>query len=122
TYTDVEINSAICRVDFFEFVKEFWHEVIPENPVWNWHIPYLCGELQKYGERVKARLPKDDDLIINIPPGTSKSTIATVMFPAWVWTIDPTLRVLTASYSSSLSTDHSVKSRDIIKSDKYKSY
>lgn len=122
TYTDAEINSAICRADFFEFVKEFWNEVIPEPPVWNWHIPYLCKQLQQYGERVKNRIPKEDDLIINIPPGTSKSTIATVMFPAWLWTIDPSLRVLTASYSSSLSTDHSVKSRDIIKSDKYIEY
>lgn len=121
-FTDAEINSAICRADFFEFVKEFWDIIIPEEPVYNWHIPHLCSVLQKYGEQVKARLPKEDDLIVNIPPGTSKSTIVTVMFPAWVWTIDPTIRVLTASYSASLSTDHAVKSRDIIKSDKYKLY
>ena len=44
------------------------------------------------------------------------------MLPAWAWTIDPTIRSLSASYSASLSTDHAVKSRDIIKSDKYNDY
>lgn len=42
------------------------------------------------------------------------------MLPAWAWTVDPTLRIVTGSYSASLSTDHAVKSRDIIKSEKYR--
>ena len=71
---------------------------------------------------VFARKEKLYDLIINVPPGTTKSTIATVMFPAWAWAVDPSIRSLTASYSASLSTDHSVKSRDIIRSDKYREF
>ncbi|MGL5235233.1 MAG: hypothetical protein ACRC8Z_10860 [Empedobacter falsenii] len=122
---EIDIDKAIaelCRRSFFEFVKEFWDVVITEEPVYNWHIPYLCSELQEVGYKIKNREKKDYDVIINIPPGTSKSTICTVMFPAWLWIIDPTIRALTASYSDSLSTDHSLKSRDIIKSDKYKKY
>ena len=117
-----ELKAEKCKRDFFYFVKEFWHEIIPEDPVYNWHIEYLCNHYQKIVERVVRREPKEYDSITNIPPGTSKSTIITVMLPAWAWSIDPTLRILTASYSSSLSTDHSVKSRDIIKSDKYQLY
>jgi predicted phage terminase large subunit-like protein len=90
--------------------------------MYNWHIEYLCKELQKIVERVANREDKLYDLVINIPPGTSKSTIVTVMLPAWSWIIDPRIRNLTASYSASLSTDHAIKSRDIIKSDKYISY
>lgn len=124
---DLNINpnkakAELCKRDFFYFVKEFWSEIIPEDPVYNWHIEYLCKELQSMVERVANRQEKLYDLIINIPPGTSKSTIATVMLPAWSWTIDPRIRNLTASYSASLSTDHALKSRDIIKSDKYKLY
>lgn len=115
-------RAELCKRDFFYFVKEFWDVIIPEAPLYNWHIPYLCNELQKMIELVVERKPKEYDLIINIPPGTTKSTIATVMFPAWCWIKDPTLRALTASYSSSLSTDHALKSRDIIRSDKYKLY
>ena len=123
----LEINhkaaiAELCKRDFYFFVQEFWHIIIPETPVWNWHIKYLCQELQSLFDKVKNRESKDFDLIINIPPGTSKSTITTIMFPVWVWTIDPTIRVLTASYSSSLSTDHSVKSRDIIRSHQFQSY
>ena len=124
---DLNINpnkakAELCKRDFFYFVQEFWGEIIPEEPVYNWHIEYLCKELQLIVERVAKREDKLYDLIINIPPGTSKSTIATVMLPAWSWTIDPRIRNLTASYSASLSTDHAMKSRDIIRSDKYRLY
>ena len=120
--TENQIRAELCKRSFFFFLKEFWHIIIPEDPVYNWHMEYLCDELQKVVTKVKNREAKDYDLIINIPPGTSKSTIATVMLPAWSWIVDPTIRSLTASYSASLSTDHSMKSRDIIRSDKFKSY
>lgn len=116
------VNAELCKRSFYFFVQQFWDVIIPEEPVYNWHIKYLCDELQKAVELVKERKPKESDIIINIPPGTSKSTICTVMLPAWAWTIDNTLRTLTASYSASLSTDHAVKSRDIIRSEKYKRY
>lgn len=120
--TENQIRAELCKRSFFFFLKEFWHIIIPEEPVYNWHMEYLCDELQKVVTKVKNRESKDYDLIINIPPGTSKSTIATVMLPAWSWVIDPTIRSLTASYSASLSTDHSMKSRDIIRSDKFRAY
>lgn len=116
------IDAELCKRSLFYFVKSFWEVIIPEDPVWNWHIEYLCNEAQEIIEKVKRRESKDADLIVNIPPGTSKSTIMTVMLPAWAWCIDPTLRILTVSYSGSLSMDHSMKSRDIIRSDKYKRF
>lgn len=116
------IKAEKCRRSLFFFMQEFWDVVITETPVYNWHMQYLCDQLQKVVERVKLRLPKEYDVIINIPPGTSKSTICTQMLPSWAWTIDPSLRILTASYSSSLSTDHAVKSRDIIRSERYRKY
>ena len=117
-----QIRAEQCKRSFFFFIQEFWSVIIPEEPVYNWHIQYLCDELQKIVLQVKDRNPKEYDLIINIPPGTSKSTIATIMLPVWSWIIDPTIRNLTASYSASLSTDHALKSRDIIRSDKFKAY
>jgi len=120
--TKTQIKAELCKRSFFYFLQEFWHIIIPEEPVYNWHMEYLCNELQKVVTKVKNREAKDYDLIINIPPGTSKSTIATVMLPAWSWVIDPTIRSLTASYSASLSTDHSLKSRDIIRSDKFRAF
>lgn len=111
--------SELCKRSLYRFLQEFWGVIIPEEPVYNWHVEYLCDELQDIGYNLKARNTKKHDLLINIPPGTTKSTICSVMFPAWLWAIDPTLKVITASYSGTLSTDLSVKSRDLIKSDKY---
>ena len=109
-----------CKKSFFAFVRLFWDVVIKEDPVYNWHIPYLCEELQKLAGCIVSRSPKPYDLIINIPPGTTKSTIATVMFPAWLWILDPSIRIITNSYSGSLSIEHATKSKDIIESDKFR--
>ncbi|MCL1933264.1 MAG: hypothetical protein FWF53_05600 [Candidatus Azobacteroides sp.] len=115
----LQIVADECRRSFFYFLKTFWNVIIAEKPVYNWHIPYICKELQDLSKYIINRQKKPYDLIINIPPGTTKSTIVTIMFPAWLWTQDPTLRVITNSYSSDLSIEHSVKSRDIILSEKY---
>ncbi len=133
------VKSERCRRSLFYFVQEFWDEVIKEDPVYNWHISYLCSELEKVAYRVIANQSKEYDLIINIPPGTTKSTIIAQMFPAWVWvarlpegyTKDNVIpikrtgahcRFITGSYSSALSLEHAEYSRDIIRSDKYQLY
>lgn len=117
--------ATLCKRSLYRFVQEFWSVIISEDPVWNWHIEVLCNEMQEIIMRAakvgdKPREPKEYDLAINIPPGSTKSTICTVMAPAWAWTVDQSLRILTASYSQSLSTDHAIKSRDVITSDKFK--
>lgn len=114
--------AELCKRHLWFFVKEFWPVIVAEELIWNWHMEVLCDELQTVYERVIRRDPKAYDLIINIPPGTSKSSICTIMAPAWAWTVDPSLRIITGSYSDSLATEHSVKSRDIVESDLYKKY
>jgi len=115
-----EVIAERCKRSFYFFVQEFWSVIVTEKPIWNWHIEVICDELQVMALRVKDRLPKEYDLIINVPPGSSKSTIVTQLFPAWCWTIDSSIRFLSASYSADLSIDHAVRSRDVIKSEKYK--
>lgn len=122
--TDERFETAIkrekCKRSLFSFVQEFWPVIIKEEPVYNWHIPYLCEELQKLAGYIVRRETKPYDIIINIPPGTTKSTITTIMYPAWLWTQDPSIRIITNSYSMSLSIEHTTKSRDIITSDLYR--
>ena len=109
-----------CRRSFFYFVQTFWDVIIKEEPTYNWHIPFLCEELQRLSASIVAREPKPYDLIVNIPPGTTKSTIVTIMWPVWLWTQDATLRIITNSYSGGLSIEHATKSKDIIQSDKFR--
>ena len=117
---EADIVKDICEQSFYEFVVEFWDTIIEEDPIWNWHIEYICNELQVLAERVMKGLPKDHDTIINISPGSTKSTICSVMFPAWVWTRMPSARFICASYSHNLAMDLSRKCRDVIESDKYR--
>ena len=115
-------KAEMCRRSLYYFLQEFWDIVIQEDPVWNWHIPYICDELQKLSSNIKERKPKLYDIIINIPPGTTKSTIVSVMFPAWLWAIDPSIRIISSSYSGDLSIELATKSKDIIESDRYRRY
>ncbi len=113
------LKASIARDSFFDFVKDFWDVIIPEKPVYNWHVEYLCHELQVVAERVFRGEPKKYDLVINISPGTTKSTLCSIMFPTWCWTRMPTSRTISASYAHSLAMDLSRKSRDLAKSDQF---
>lgn len=116
----IQLVAERCKQSFFYFVQTFWDVIIKEEPVYNWHIEYLCRELQDLSVSIATRQTKPYDLIINIPPGTTKSTITTIMYPVWLWTQDSSIRIITNSYSMDLSIEHATKSRDIITSDKFK--
>ena len=118
-FSEADLIRSICKESLFEFVKEFWPVIIPQKPVYNWHIPFLCDELQIVAERIFAGLPKQYDLAINVPPGSTKSTICSIMLPAWMWTRMPTARVISITYAHLLALDHSRKSRILIKSPEY---
>lgn len=105
---------------FFRFIKKYWHTIIPEAPHWNWHIEYICGEMQAMAERVFKRLPKEHDLIINVSPGSTKSTVCSVMFPVWCWTVDQSIRSICGSYAFPLSLHLATQSRNILRSDEFK--
>lgn len=117
---ETELIASICRDSFYEFVKEFWSTVVAEEFQDNWHIKYLCDELQVMAERIFAREKKAYDLAVNIAPGSTKSLIMSVMFPMWCWTRMPSFRFIGASYSFPLAMDLSLKSRDIAQSEKYR--
>jgi hypothetical protein len=81
--------------------KKAWNTLYPHRKlVWSWHYDYLCEVLTLVKERTILRL------IVNVPPRTLKSTLITVLFPAWVWTTNPEHEFLTASYALDLSLDY----------------
>jgi len=103
-----------------EFLNLFWNEVSSDALHDNWHIPYLCEELEQLAYRVAAGEPRDHDLIINIPPGSTKTLTCSIMFPVWCWTRWHWMRFITASYSASLALESAEKSRDLVRSDKFR--
>lgn len=117
-----EIRAELARREFAFFVREFWDTIVQDPLVWNWHIEKICTELQFLFERARNRQPKLYDLIINIPPGTTKSTLVVKMFPVWCWVNASWLSFICGSYSGDLALEHADKARDLIRSEKFKQY
>lgn len=117
--TFIEIERQACKDSLYEFLLSFWGIVCEEEFVDNWHIKYICDELQYLAPFLINRLKKPYDLIFNVPPGSTKTTIVLQMYPAWLWTKDGTLRIISSSHGATLSEYSSGKSKDIILSPRY---
>lgn len=94
----------------YEFVRAAWPIVESAPFVDNWHIGGLSEHLQAVTE---GQIQK---LLINIPPGCSKSLLTCVFWPVWEWAKDATVRWFFSSYDQRLSTRDSVKCRALIES------
>lgn len=109
-----EIRTEKARRHLKDFIKQAWPIVEPETQyLHNWHIDCIS----EYLEAVTAGHIKR--LLVNMPPRYMKSLIISIMWPTWEWITYPHYRYLFASYASNLSTEHSVKRRNIIQSDWY---
>ena len=114
------LKEMDTRLSLYNFMKMMWSEVSEDNFKDNWHVKYLCDNLEKVAYRVAKNLPKEHDLVINIPPGTTKTIICSIMFPAWCWSMGwYWMRFICASYSATLALESAEKSRDLIKSEKF---
>jgi hypothetical protein len=105
------ISVRQAENSLYDFVKQAWHIVEPGVEFSEgWHLQVICEHLEAVSDgRIK-------NLIINIPPRHSKSTVTTVIWPVWAWLHNPSEKFLTASYSSTLSTRDAVKSRRLLTS------
>lgn len=117
--TEEALVAELCRQRFYDFFLEFWETIEAAELVPNWHIEYICNQLQEVYDTWEEG-GSQPDVLINVPPGSSKSTTVTQLFPAWLWVKNPTIRIISSSYAADLSTAHAVKTRDCITSDKFK--
>lgn len=104
---------------FYKFMRFMWKTVCPEKYVHNWHIEKVCDEVEIIGWRLINRQPKEYDLVINEPPGETKTIPISQLFPAWLWTWDPTLRIISSSHGHKLSVKNAMKTKDCLESDRY---
>ena len=120
TLDKASLIRSITRESLEEFVREFWDTIIAEEMRWGWHMTEMCDQLQEIAERVFKGEPKTHDLLCNISPGTTKSTIFSIMYPAWVWTNMASARFICVSNNDRLAMTFSRKMRSIVESDKYR--
>jgi phage terminase large subunit-like protein len=112
-------EKELCEKSLVEFVKRAWKIVEPGGKLtWNWHLDVIAGYLQAFHE---GKL-KHKRLIINIPPGTAKSLMVSVFYPAWVWISKPEERILAFSAEQSLAIRDNLKMKQIVTSQWYQRY
>ena len=109
---DVLIDKGSPRA-FQAFFRRAWQVVEPKPLVWGPHLTVLCDELQQVPEKTRT-------LVICIPPGFSKSLLVSVIWPAYYWLIDPSIRYLAVSNTPTVANRDSRRMRELIQSDWYK--
>ena len=108
------LDLSLAQESLTEFVKQAWPILEPTTPLhWNWHLDAICEYLEAVAAGEITRL------IINLPPRSGKSILASVMWPAWVWARQPSTRWLCASYSAILANKLSTDRRSVITSPWY---
>lgn len=113
------VTRELNNRSFYLFLQYFWPVVSNHTFHPNWHIEYLCKELEKVAYRVGSKTPRDYDVIINVPPGSTKTITCSIMFPAWCWSKWYWMRFITASYSGALSLESAEYCRELVRSPEF---
>lgn len=112
----VELDRDLCKGSLLDFVKQGWPSLEPGMDFTSgWAVEAVSEHLEAVSRGEIRRL------LINIPPGCTKSMLTNVFWPAWEWGPlgMPHYRYISGSYAQTLATRDLVRSRDLIKSEWY---
>ncbi|MFQ3887044.1 MAG: hypothetical protein AB8U88_00445 [Rickettsia conorii subsp. raoultii] len=110
-----ELLNSILRQDFHSFIIKVFNTINPGAEYYpSKHIRIITDYLNAVQSGDINRL------IINIPPRSLQSICVSVAWPAYLLGVNPTKRIMVASYSQILSIKHSLDCRFILNSDWYK--
>lgn len=110
----IDIRAERARRHYRVFVYDAWQIVEPATPlVPGFYVDAVCDHLQAVAEGHLRQL------LITIPPGFAKSTIVSVLYPAWRWIDHAEHRFLTTSHDSDLAIRDAVRSRRVMQSPWY---
>ena len=111
----LEVTQDEAVLPFREFVRQAWPVIEPETPfLHSWCVDAICEHLEAVARCDIRRL------VICIPRRMGKSILASVLYPAWLFSVDPSLRLIFASYSLQFVRRDAVRTRDLIRSPWYK--
>lgn len=99
-----EAQKELARREFFSYCQVMAPDFYKDDRDYQ---KVLCDEMEDFYRS------DDDVLIINMPPRFGKSRTATLFVP-WIFGRDPSAKIMTASYNSTLSTSFSKSVRNQI--------
>ena len=100
------------------FAREAWPILEPETPLkWGWHLDAIAEHLEA------VTWGQINRLLINVPPGMSKSMMCSVLWQAWEWGPCgmPGKRFLSTSFAQEAVKRDTRKTRNLIRSEWYQS-
>lgn len=110
-----EEMHALLRLDFVTFAERCFYELNPHTEyLHNWHIEVIAAALEQ------CRLGKLRRLVINVPPRSLKSHLASIAFPAYLLGHDPAAQIICASYAQDFADKLAGDCRSLITSDWYR--
>lgn len=115
---DLETKER-CENSLLDFIDYVWPVVEPARQlVHGWALEAICEHLEAVTFGGIKRL------VINVPPGFSKSLCANVFWPAWEWGPRkmPSMRYVCASYAQHLTERDNMRCRNVVVNERYQKY
>lgn len=96
-------------------MREAWPVIEPSRPmIWGWHIDAMAEHLEA------AITGQINRLLIEVPPGCSKSLITGTFLPAYVWIFAPWYRWLTVGANAPLAIGEAARCRRLVEDQWYR--
>ena len=112
---ELEKRYKHLQDDFPEFCKFFYKRERGHEFLWNWHHQMMVDKfMEMWNDDNK------DLLIINIPPGHTKTLLISQLLPVWLLARKSDTRIISTGYSSSLTQTFSAEARDYYDSESFK--
>lgn len=119
--TPADLDAAereLCRRSLAAFAKRAWRVLEPAAELkWGWALDAICLHLEAVTDGRITRL------LMNVPPGSMKSLLTGVIWPAWEWGPRnmPEMRFVGTAHEETLAIRDSRRCRDLIKSEWFQS-
>jgi predicted phage terminase large subunit-like protein len=111
----LRFNSLALSDDLGLYMREAWPLVEPAAPfIEGWHIDAIAEHLEAVTAGQIRRL------IVNVPPGFTKTLTTCVMWPTWEWSRNPSTRWIFTTHNKDLATKASIQRRSLMSSDWYR--
>lgn len=110
------VEREYCARSLANFARRAWPVLEPSTDLkWGWAVEAICEHLESVTRGETTRL------LMNVPPGTMKSLLTSVIWPAWEWGPQgkAPLRYLGTAHKQDLAVRDSTKCRRLIQSDWY---
>lgn len=114
----VECERELAKRSLADFARMSWPVLEPAtNLKWGWALDAICEHLEAVSRGDSRRL------LMNVPPGSMKSLLTGVIWPAWEWgALDrQELRIVGTAHSQDLAVRDNMKCRRLIQSEWFQS-